>query len=227
MSDLVYCIATRGWEGWTDCVHTWLRTANDHHAIYVVSDRDVMPSFQDAYESTKAPVLAYIHDDLEIYEKGWDHRVLRQFLDGSVGLVGIAGALGHCSPSLYTTEYRIPNLARQSFLSNLRDAERHGARFVGETDVAVVDGMALFVRRDILDRWGGWPVDKPYGYWLYSEALCCETRRQGYRIRLVGIDALHLGGKSSGHIAASPTYEEAHRYLYENNRDMLPYRVPE
>jgi len=91
----------------------------------------------------------------------------------------------------------------------------------------VLDGFALFVRRSILDKVGGWPVNEKYGYWLYSEWLCCETRRQGYRIRLVGVDCEHLGGKSSGHIATSPSYEEAHHYLWENNRDMLPYRVKE
>ena len=227
MSDLVYCIATRGWEGWKDCVHTWLRTADDHHAIYVVSDRDVMPSFQDCYESTKAPVLAYIHDDVEIYEKGWDTRVLREFRDSSVGLVGFGGALGHGAPHLYTAPYHLPNLARQHFMSNMRSAEKHGARFTGERDVAVLDGFALFVRRDILQRAGGWPVDKPYGYFMYAEWLSCEVRRQGYRIRLVGVGCEHLGGKSSGFISPNENYELAHSYFYEHNRDMMPYRVKE
>jgi GT2 family glycosyltransferase len=227
MNSMVLAIATRRWEGWERCVQTWHATATRHHFQFVVCDCDVMQAYQIAYETTVEPVIGMIHDDVEIYEKGWDESVLREFDDPGVGLVGFGGALGHGAPHLYTAPYHLPNLARQSFMSNMRSAEKHGARFTRECDVAVLDGFALFVRRTILDTAGGWPVDKPYGYWLYSEWLCCETRRQGYRIRLVGVDVEHLGGKSSGFIATSPTYEEAHRYLWENNWDMLPYRVKE
>ncbi len=44
---------------------------------------------------------------------------------------------------------------------------------------------------------------------------------------MVGIECEHLGGKSSEFIAASPTYEDAHFELWDKNRDVLPYRVPE
>lgn len=228
MSKMVFCIATRGWEGWAKTVGTWNNTAVlGWHYEHVVVDKDVVPAFQDAFLSTKEPILAYIHDDVVIYERGWDERVLRQFDDPSVGLVGFGGALGHGTPNLYTSPYHLPNLARQSFMSNMRSAEKHGARFAGERDVAVLDGFALFVRRPILEKVDGWPVDKPYGYFMYSEWLCCEVRRQGYRIRLVGVDCEHLGGKSSGYISPNENYQEAHAYFYENNRDVMPYRVPE
>jgi GT2 family glycosyltransferase len=91
--------------------------------------------------------------------------------------------------------------------------------------VAVLDGFALFVRRSVLDAWGGWPIGKPVGYFMYSETLCCEVRRQGLRIRLVGVDCEHLGGKSSG-TPLPYSYEEEHAYFYEHNRDVMPYAVP-
>ncbi len=142
-----------------------------------------------------------------IYEQGWDTRILKEFEDATVGMVGFTGALGHGTPNLYTNGYYLPNLARQNFMSNLRDAEKHGQRFSGERDVAVCDGLGIFVRRIILDQVGGWKKAYPYAYWLYAEFLACEVRRQGYRIRMVGIECEHLGGKSSEFIAASPTYD--------------------
>jgi GT2 family glycosyltransferase len=226
MTQMVYCIATRCWAGWEDCVRSWDETASQAHRHSVVANTDVLDAFQMCYMRTEEPILAFIHDDLMIYEKGWDERVLRQFSDPGVGVVGFAGALGHGVPHLYEVPYHLPNLARQHFLSNLRTAEIHGGRFTGERDVAILDGMALFVRRHILDTVGGWPRNKAVGYFMYSEWLCCEARRQGYRIRLVGVDCDHLGGKSSGYIPASDNYEEEHRYFYEHNRDVMPYRVP-
>jgi hypothetical protein len=221
-------VATRKWEHWRDCVDSWQDTARGRLNCVIVADKDVIPAYDRGYRATTEEVLGYCHDDLVIYESGWNTRILKEFEDPTVGMVGFTGALGHGTTDLYSPAgYHLPNLARQTFMSNMRDAEKHGVRFAGERDVAVCDGLGIFVYREILERVGGWKAAAPYGYWLYSEFLSCETRRQGYRIRMVGIDCLHLGGKSSQFIAKSPTYEEAHYYLWEHNRDVLPYRVPE
>jgi hypothetical protein len=220
-------VATRKWEYWRDCVDSWQDTAHSRLNCVIVADKDVIPAYQRGYEQTTEQILGYVHDDLVIYEKGWDTRVLREFENPNVGVVGFTGALGHGTVDLYKNGYFLPNLARQIFMSNMRDAEKHGLRFAGECDVAICDGLGVFVRREILDRVNGWEAAKPYGYFLYAEWLCCETRRQGYRIRMVGVDCQHLGGKSSQYIANYPTYEDAHYYLWVQNRDVLPYRVPE
>lgn len=226
MMPMAYAIATREWKGWKQCVFSWDRTATAMYPAWVAMDQDVMPAYQECFERLDEPVIAFLHDDLVIYEQYWDNRVLQEFADPSVGVVGFGGALGHGRPELYTVPYYLPNLARQNFMSNMRDAEKHGTRFRGEREVAICDGFALFVRRTVLERAGGWPVGKPYGYFMYSEWLCCEARRQGSRIRLVGVDCEHLGGKSSGWISPNENYELAHKYFYENNRDVMPYRVP-
>lgn len=226
MSQMVYGVATREWSGWHHCVRSWEESASSGHGRIIVRNHEMLDAFRLIYEETTEPIIAYIHDDLMIYEAGWDWRVLREFDDPTVGLVGFAGAKGHFLPQAYMMPYHIPNMVRRNFMSNLHDAEKHGMRFTGECDVAVLDGMALFVRRSVLDKWGGWPIGKPVSYFLYSENLCCEVRRQGLRIRLVGVDCDHLGGKSSG-TPLPYSYEEEHRYLYEHNRDVLPYMITE
>jgi len=226
MMEMVYCVATRHWSGWLDCVWSWQHTAAVKRNPFVVENKNIVEAYQLAYEQTTAPILAMIHDDVVIYEQDWDLRVLKEFEDPTVGMVGFGGALGHGSPHLYEVPYHLPNLARQNFMSNMRSAEKHGVRFAGERDVAVLDGYALFVRRSVLDKWGGWPKDVPINYFMYSESLCCETRRQGYRIRLVGVDCEHLGGKTSG-VTLPYSYEDEHAYFYEHNRDVMPYRVRE
>lgn len=225
VTDMVFAIATRHWSGWEGCVASWYDTASREYPRVILEDMNVVEAYQLAYENTDNAIIGYIHDDLVIYEKDWDLRVLKQFNDPTVGIVGIAGALGHGTPDLYKVPYHLPNLARQTFMSNLRTAEVHGARFTGERDVAILDGMAFFVRRSILKKWGGWPNNRIIDYFLYSEWLCTEARRQGYRIRLVGVDCEHLGGKTAGMVPMQDNYEEAHKMFYDSNRDVLPYRV--
>ena len=225
MEPMVYCVATRFWENWLDCVRSWQQKASDSYPVLVMPDLDVIPAYQKLFESTDEPILCMIHDDVLIHEYEWDKRVLRQFDDPEVGLVGFAGARGHGRPEMYTKPYAIANMVRLGFMSNMRTAESHGQRFAGECDVAVLDGLALIVRRRVLEQAGGWPVEGKYGFWMYSEWLCCETRRQGYRIRLVGVDCDHLGGKTSSIVQVSDSYEDAHRYFWENNKDVMPWSV--
>jgi GT2 family glycosyltransferase len=188
-----------------------------------LTGQELLESYQTATNDSTADILGFLHDDLICHEDYWDRRVLKEFDDPAVGIVGFAGALGHGAPNLYTSPYHLPNLARQDFISNMTNAEAHGRRFTGECDVAILDGLALFVRREILLRAGGW--DLLATYFMYSEWLCCEARRQGYRIRLVGCNVDHLGGKSSSMVQLKDDYQEAHRYFYENNRDVMPFRV--
>jgi GT2 family glycosyltransferase len=108
-------------------------------------------------------------------------------------------------------------------MSNMRNAEAHGARFTGERDVAVFDGFAIFIRRSILEKIGGWPMEA--GYFMYCEAICCEARRQGYRLRLVGVDCDHLGGKTASMVRVTDSHADAHTWLYSRYKDVLPYEV--
>jgi hypothetical protein len=227
-NSLVLCVATLRWSGWLDSVKSWYQTASPAELPLVLAcGKEILPAYQECYERTREPILGFVHDDLLFYEQDWDMRVREEFRDTGVGVVGIAGAIGHGTPNLYTVPYHLPNLARQGFVSNLRHWQQHGGHFTGRRDVAVIDGMAIFVRRTVLKKWGGWPVGSPLGYHLYTEALCCETRRQGLRIRLLGIEADHLGGRTSTTAAIKEDYAIAHRFLFDTYRDVLPYRVSE
>ena len=114
-------------------------------------------------------------------------------------------------------------MGRGGFASNMRDAEIHGGRFTGERDVAVYDGFAIFIRRSILDKIGGWPMGS--GYFMYCEAIGCEARRQGYKLRQVGIACDHLNGKTSTMVQVKDDHAASHVWLYENYRDVLPFAV--
>lgn len=213
------------------------RCNNKHELVY----RDNTPednlgvtgSLQWCYENTTAPIIAHLHSDVEIFEQGWDGRVLREFDDPFVGVVGMGGGtqLGH--DDLYKTPYALNQLARYGYVSNTTDAEQHGQRFTDACDVAVLDGFCLVVRRDLIERAGGWPV-KDLPFHMYDAWLACVAKKQGYRTRMVGVSCTHHGGAT----ATTPAYQEwcqrmlgksdnqvhtdAHRYIYDTFRKVLP-----
>lgn len=184
---------------------------------------------------TECP-LAFIHDDVIIRDIGWDERALREFADPTVGVVGFGGATGLGHPQIYQIPYELPQLARHGYASNVDDWRTHGGHFEGSRDVAVLDGFSLIVRRELMDKLVRWPVDKlvfhNYDFWL-----CCMARRLGYRVRQVGVRCHHLGGRNStrprynGWLQErlgktdSDVHREAHEFVYEEFRDVLPVRA--
>jgi GT2 family glycosyltransferase len=226
MSEMVYGIATCEQPSWQSCVASWHETASKVYPHRIIRHFDVLEAYQIAYEDSTEPVIAYIHDDVMIYEPNWDVRVLKEFEDPTVGLVGFGGAWGHGEPWMYQRPFEVPSLVRKGFMSNQRTAERDGSRMTGERDVAVLDGFAMFVRRELLDKIGGWPQEGPIGYLCYDYFLSCVARRHGYRIRLVGVNCQHLGGKSTGlNPNLKVDFEAAHKAIYDEFKDVLPAEV--
>jgi len=211
-------------------------------ATFVQNGQDgMLNGYERGFHATQLyrfTILAFFHDDLLIHQSLWFDRVLREFDNPEVGLVGFGAALSHGDPAMYQIPYDYQQLGRSHFLSNMDDAERHGERFAGSCDVAVLDGFSLIVRREILEKAGGWPikqlslngVNAPlhhcYDYWL-----SCMTRRLGYKIRLVGVSCQHLGGRTFVKLGLGKgdanwqQFLHAHRYIYDEFRDVLPWSV--
>lgn len=208
---------------------TWLKYNTPEHNAGVIG------SYDHLYRWAKADVLAYLHDDVTCREDGWDLRVLKEFEDETVGVAGFGGGLQHGSNDIYKTPYRLQQLARSYYFSNVDDAEVHGRRSSGVFDVAVVDGFALVVRRSLLELIGGWPVDRYPPHHNYDYWICCMAHRHAYRVRFVGVRCHHHGGRTAVskeyHQWAKTTrwgsdagmHEAGHRLIYDDFRDVLPW----
>ncbi len=233
-------------------IKSWKETASKEPDIIIIENEGEGPvsSYQCGYENSEADIQGYLHDDLFIYEKDWDSRVLAEFEDPKVGVVGFGGGWGHGLGELYFNSYRIEQLQRLGYCSNTQDADRHGIRFDGSCEVAVLDGYALFVRREIIEKSihftpsesgktleGGWPVEDlvfhVYDYWV-----CAMAHRLQYTIRMVGIDCLHQGGQTSTQdlyldylrkqgLTDQDIHANAHVWFYNEFDDVLPWRVDE
>ena len=139
-------------------------------------------------------------------------------------------------PDIYKVPYYLQQLGRSYYRSNTIDAESHGERFTGACDVATLDGFALIVRRELLDKMGGFPVGELPDHHCYDYFLTLSAWRHGYRVRLCGIKCHHKGGLT----AVSKEYQEwatktkwgsdvemhkqGHRWIYEEFADVLPVR---
>ena len=223
-------VATWFHSEWARCVESW------RQPTVLIPRMGILDAYQEGYDRCQSDILAYFHDDLLALDPDWLPRVLAEFADPSVAIVGFAGAPGYGHPEMYKNPYHHSSLGRVGFASNLVNAEQHGARFTGAKDVVVLDGLALICRRSFLSQIGGWEwrraregKDEPdYNYYLYSEALVFHALRLGYRIRLVGIAVEHLDHRSTGlNPNLKVDFEGEHRRLFEEFSDVMPAKVRE
>jgi len=224
-------------------VQSWIEKMDVYHAAYPIRVLDVitgpeagfLSKLQQGYLESTADILCYFHSDLYIHEEGWDERVLKEFEDESVGIVGFGGGKRLGSPDIYKLPYSYMQLARYDFVSNLRDAEKHGRRNRNEEDVAVVDSFSLVIRRGLLDRCGGWPVTNYPAMHCSDLWACLVAARHGMRVRMVGISCTHTSGGVKGNGSFDygewqkeigetdqEQHKRGHRLLYDEFRDTLP-----
>lgn len=232
----IWCPSTGGHE---DARTTWEDTRSRPIDIHVLTETvgegaGFLRKCEYAWRHSNADMIAYFHSDLAIHEHGWDQRVLAEFEDPSVAVVGFVGATGLGHENIFKTPYAYTQLARYDVWGNLTDAEAHGNRDAGSRNVAVVDSCAVCVRRSFLASVGGWPVERyPNTSHCSDLWICCAARRAGMRVRMVGIGCTHAsGGKGAQGVAwlderggDVALHRGAHRVTYDEFRDVLPIRV--
>lgn len=220
-------VSGRHWKddsgSWEQCVRSWDANSLFRHPRYYVHGKPMMEAYQEVYKNTRQEIIGLMHDDVEIHENTWDQRVLKQFEDPQVGIVGFFGATAHGDPDMYQKPFSVPQFARRNVLANMRNGEGHCQNFKGDCDVVILDGLSLFVRRKILDAMGGWPQNCAVNYIGYDYMACFEARRQGYKVRLVGTEFTHYGWKSPSLIDYD--IEAAHLWLWERYRDVMPAEI--
>lgn len=218
-------------EGQEKFLRTYIAPAIKGKLFYHPFDDNlgVVKSIQWAYEHTDYDYLAFLHNDLYIYDEGWDVQVKYGFnFFEKAGLLGFFGAEGVDAAS-----------GRQYVYSNMLEAEIHGNRLRdGYREVAVLDGLCLITNREMLDARNG--VDLNFTiHHFYDLDLSLESIDRGFKNYVIPVKIHHRSGLT----ACNPRFQEwATKYvgmdrgeymLYLNNQTLwqkkwaghLPWRV--
>ncbi len=205
----------------------------------------VVPAFAVGMDAAlydpKVQIIACLHDDLEILEDDWDGKVLDFFTsDPDCGLLGFGGGTGLGADDIYHSPYDPHQLARQDFVSNLRDAEVHGRRGEVPEPVACLDGFSQIGRRTF------WKVPVHGNRYMqmaslgivhhaYDALLGIYAAEVSYGVAFLPVACHHHGGQTAvgdqdyHQWARQQTaggdqgfWERAHAIVYEQGRDVLP-----
>ncbi len=155
----------------------------------------VYPTFWLGLKEATGDVLAFLHSDVMVAERGWDKRVIEAFkADPKLGLVGFIGSneidgsggrgLGTASNFMGGTYGRWTGSS----------AEVHGRRLTGMEPAAVVDGCVMVFRRICLETI---PERKDFPpHHFYDRLLSCEVREKGWTMATLGVGFDHISGQT-------------------------------
>lgn len=228
--DLVIVTATLDQARAQACIDSWYQRAFYEPTLIIVEQQmGVVPTFatgiETALKGTRAKVIACFHDDLLIEQDDWDLKVLTAFeLRRGLGLVGFGGGTGLGHEDIYKKGYSPYDLAREGFISNMRDAENHGRRVRAARQVACLDGFSQIGRREFWEgRYqrttnfaeanlgaAGGNVMRAMADWglvhhAYDSALGAWAKRLGWEVWMLPVACHHFGGRTA---VGDPRYAE-------------------
>jgi hypothetical protein len=209
-----------------------------------------------AWKLTTTEFVAFIHNDTIILENAWDLK-MEKYLTDAVGVAGVCGATGYGNEKIYKRPFELADVARIDFRWNFDNQEvreyadscsrgyddrwlrSHGKSLSDElTRAAVVDGLAMVVNRNVLEKTGGF--DEDFVFQGFDEDMCLHALDLGYKNYMVNVKYFHEGnGGATSYLnllkAHNITDELVHggsdgvhtvacRLLYGKWRRLLPIR---
>lgn len=142
----------------------------------------LIKALNQGWRLARGEFVCFLHNDTEVREPRWLER-LAQALDAdpSVGLAGLYGARRIRGDGRYVGRTIVHCLAEAPTLRG------------PVAEVAAVDGVCLFLRRELLERLGGF--DEGYGFFHgYDKDLSFAVRETGRRCVVVNAPFVHHGG---------------------------------
>ncbi|MFQ5828529.1 MAG: glycosyltransferase family 2 protein [Candidatus Methylomirabilia bacterium] len=136
--------------------------------------------------------VCFLHNDTEVREPRWLERLVGALdSDPSVGLAGLSGARRVRRDGRYVGKTIVHCLADAPTLRG------------PIAEVAVVDGVCLFLSRELLERLGGF--DESYGFFHgYDKDLSLAVRETGRRCVVVNAPFVHHGAGTRSGLDAGP-----------------------
>lgn len=166
------------------------------------------PLFKQALEHAKGEIVAFLHSDVFVLQKGWDTQVLAQFDRPELGLVGFLGSteIDNFGGRGMGTVSNMHAIKIDNFPTG-SEAEVHGRRDTGFIiDGSVVDGCVMIFRKDVL---AGLEVKDMPPHHFYDRLMSMQVIEAGFRVGILGIAFSHLNGQTAN------VQEKWHNYAKE------------
>ena len=143
---------------------------------------NIFTAYNEGVARAKGDILCFMHDDILMHTTSWGEVIARQLTDTTIGVIGVAGSHFLSSAPLYW--YAMPFTAQYNLTNDngKQTLEEHGQCYHDDlADVAAVDGMCFFARRELFETVTF--DNKTYsGFHAYDMDICLQVLACGWRV---------------------------------------------
>lgn len=188
----------------------------------------VYPTFKQGMEISLGGIVAFLHSDVVIWEKGWDERVISAFNQNQrLGLLGFIGSTeiddlggrgggtasnfqGKILCSLDSTAEKGKSWIGSSW-------DKHGGHTIGYMNSSVVDGCVMVIERKAWNRIGYRDDFPPHHF--YDRLISTQMLEAGFTVATLGIEFDHISGQT---VNQEKKYQHmAYEWLIWNTKDII------
>jgi len=166
------------------------------------SNLGMVATYNQIFSLTQTDLVAVLHNDVFVYEKNWDKRVVKQFetID-KLGSLGFFGAQGVGTIGERIQDPEMPG--QMAGISHMLEAAQHGIDMQQDyRPCAILDGLAMVFNMKMIKEAGG--LDTRYHYHhLYDRELPLMALSLGYKNIVLNVPCHH----QSGVTANRPEYQ--------------------
>lgn len=182
--------------GSTDPVEEFItRTVKPKRLNYLRNEENIgmVATYNQIFSLATTDLVAILHNDVFVFEKDWDQRVVRSFesLDklGALGFFGAQG-VGPIGERIQDPEYP----GQMAGISNMLEGAKHGLLLREPYRAcAILDGFAMVFNTEMIKKAGG--LDQKYLYHhLYDRDLPLTSLSLGYKNIVLNVPCHHQSG---------------------------------
>lgn len=153
---------------------------------YIRNESNLGPirAINQGIKASKYDYVMAIHNDVLILEDGWLAKII-SVMDSDPG-IGIAGLAGR------KEIYKTGCVNEESLKHNIEDDDLNAPMSEDVARVAVLDGLCLVMRRELLNMIGS--LDETYGYMhCYDLDVSMQSIQAGFKNVVVKVSVMHIG----------------------------------
>jgi glycosyltransferase involved in cell wall biosynthesis len=196
----------------------------------------VLKTFKQGLEEASGDILFFMHNDVLIWEAGWDERITEAFAqDPDLGMAGLLGAR-RCERDGGRWGVMSHMLGREWGQCEVQPAAvHHGELMTGIAPAVVFDGVGLMFRRVALaavsQQYDLWSDSRPLHH-FYDRNISLAFCEAGYHQAVIGIQFDHFSGATAN---ASSKYHDTAKVwcdrhnvpIIDGNADLTVYKEAE
>lgn len=156
--------------------------------IVVIDNSDnqysIFTAYNEGVRRSRGDILCFMHEDVLFRSSGWGVVIRKHFEeDGKIGLIGFAGAHFLPSTPIYWDDSPFISEHDLTTRGDITEECYSMAYFKDKciVDVAVVDGMCFFIKRNLFDKIRFDEITYQ-GFHLYDMDISMQINKAGYKV---------------------------------------------